>query len=62
MFHPPKSLDIAPWGFSLFSYLKTKLEGIQFIKEDHVTSAVIQVIEDSPGEMLGREMGAGLIG
>jgi hypothetical protein len=37
----PYSPDIAPFNFFLFGCLKEKPEGMQFVNEDQVISAVI---------------------
>jgi hypothetical protein len=49
----PYSPNTTPWDFFLFSHLKGKLGGMQFVNEDEVMSAVIQVPEEIPLKMSG---------
>jgi hypothetical protein len=52
--HPSYSPDIAPRDCFLFDHLRDKHERMQFVNEDQVISAVIQVIKEIPLEMFGR--------
>lgn len=46
--HPPYSPDLAPSDFFLFGYLKFKLEGKTFHKEDEVLGEVARILHSIP--------------
>jgi hypothetical protein len=52
--HPAYSLDLSPWDFFLFGYLKNKLIDKQYTTPEELFSEVTTIISEIPSDLISR--------